>query len=105
MPRATRFEASHDTRVWTDHRRLDAASDATPSLGTDVRVAATLGAQHQPGGYRQHAARRDDRGHGCGWRAARAHLCVVGPRGALIDNDEVAAFVREYPDRLIGVAS
>src|SRR5213594_152493 len=28
-----------------------------------------------------------------------------GPRGALIDNDEVAAFVREYPDRLIGVAS
>jgi uncharacterized protein len=28
-----------------------------------------------------------------------------GPRGPLIDNDEVAAFVREYPDRLVGVAS
>jgi predicted TIM-barrel fold metal-dependent hydrolase len=28
-----------------------------------------------------------------------------GPRGPLIDNDEVAAFVRAYPDRLIGVAS
>jgi predicted TIM-barrel fold metal-dependent hydrolase len=27
------------------------------------------------------------------------------PRGPLIDNDEVAAFVREYPDRLVGVAS
>jgi predicted TIM-barrel fold metal-dependent hydrolase len=28
-----------------------------------------------------------------------------GPRGPLIDNDEVAALVREYPDRLVGVAS
>src|SRR5215472_13420523 len=28
-----------------------------------------------------------------------------GPRGPLIDNDEVAALVRERPDRLIGVAS
>jgi uncharacterized protein len=28
-----------------------------------------------------------------------------GPRGPLIDNDEVATFIREYPDRLIGVAS
>jgi uncharacterized protein len=28
-----------------------------------------------------------------------------GPRGPLIDNDEVAAFVREYPDRLRGVAA
>lgn len=28
-----------------------------------------------------------------------------GPRGPLIDNDEVAAFVREYPGRLRGVAS
>lgn len=28
-----------------------------------------------------------------------------GPQGELISNDEVASFVREYPDRLIGVAS
>ena len=28
-----------------------------------------------------------------------------GPHGPLIDNDEVAAFVREYPDRLVGVAA
>lgn len=28
-----------------------------------------------------------------------------GPRGPLIDNDEVAAFIREYPDRLLGIAS
>lgn len=28
-----------------------------------------------------------------------------GPQGALIDNDEVASFVRGYPDRLVGVAS
>jgi hypothetical protein len=28
-----------------------------------------------------------------------------GPQGALIDNDEVASFVRAHPDRLIGVAS
>ncbi len=28
-----------------------------------------------------------------------------GPRGPLIDNDEVASFVRRYPDRLVGVAS
>ena len=28
-----------------------------------------------------------------------------GPRGALIDNDEVAALVRAYPDRLVGIAS
>ena len=29
----------------------------------------------------------------------------TGPQGDLISNDEVAACVREYPDRLIGVAS
>jgi hypothetical protein len=29
----------------------------------------------------------------------------VGPRGPLIDNDEVAAFVRACPDRLVGIAS
>jgi hypothetical protein len=28
-----------------------------------------------------------------------------GPQGALIDNDEVASFVRSHPDRLVGVAS
>ncbi len=28
-----------------------------------------------------------------------------GPQGALIDNDEVASFVREHPGRLIGIAS
>ena len=28
-----------------------------------------------------------------------------GPQGALIDNDEVAAFVREHPGRLAGIAS
>jgi predicted TIM-barrel fold metal-dependent hydrolase len=29
----------------------------------------------------------------------------VGPRGALISNDEVAGFVREAPDRLVGIGS
>ncbi len=29
----------------------------------------------------------------------------VGPRGELVSNDEVAAFVREAPDRLVGVGS
>ena len=28
-----------------------------------------------------------------------------GPRGPLIDNDEVAAFIREYPDRLVQSAA
>ena len=28
-----------------------------------------------------------------------------GPRGALIDNDEVASFVGEHPGRLLGIAS
>jgi hypothetical protein len=28
-----------------------------------------------------------------------------GPQGALIDNDEVASFVREHPERLLGLAS
>jgi predicted TIM-barrel fold metal-dependent hydrolase len=28
-----------------------------------------------------------------------------GPQGALIDNDEVASFVRQHPSRLVGVAS
>jgi predicted TIM-barrel fold metal-dependent hydrolase len=28
-----------------------------------------------------------------------------GPRGPLIDNDEVAAFIRQYPGRLLGVAA
>ena len=28
-----------------------------------------------------------------------------GPRGPLIPNDQVAAFVRKYPDRLAGVAA
>jgi hypothetical protein len=28
-----------------------------------------------------------------------------GPRGPLVDNDEVAAFIRQYPGRLRGVAA
>ena len=28
-----------------------------------------------------------------------------GPKGALIDDDEVASFVSEHPDRLLGLAS
>ena len=33
-------------------------------------------------------------------------LCAWwGPHGALISNDEVAAFVRQYPNRFIGIAS
>lgn len=28
-----------------------------------------------------------------------------GPQGPLVGNDEVAAFVRQYPDRLVGIAS
>ena len=32
-------------------------------------------------------------------------LCVVGPQGPLISNDQLAAFVRAHPKRLVGVAS
>jgi uncharacterized protein len=37
----------------------------------------------------------------------RLGLCCAwwGPQGPLITNDQVAAFVRAYPDRLVGVAS
>jgi predicted TIM-barrel fold metal-dependent hydrolase len=37
----------------------------------------------------------------------RLGLCCAwwGPQGPLISNDQVAAFVRAYPDRLVGVAS
>ena len=42
----------------------------------------------------------DDAGVGVGLVAA-----WWGPQGALIDNDEVASFVRQHPDRLAGVAS
>ncbi|MEM7356376.1 MAG: amidohydrolase family protein, partial [Acidobacteriota bacterium] len=44
-----------------------------------------------------------------GMDAAGVRLGLVaawwGPQGPLIHNDEVAAFVKEYPDRLVGVAS
>ena len=40
---------------------------------------------------------------------AGVHLGLVcawwGPRGPLVSNDEVAGFVRQHPDRLVGVAS
>ncbi|MGB5104927.1 MAG: amidohydrolase family protein [Steroidobacteraceae bacterium] len=37
---------------------------------------------------------------------ARSLICAwVGPQGPLISNDEVAGFVREAPDRLVGVGS
>ena len=37
---------------------------------------------------------------------AKSLICAwVGPKGALISNDEVAGFVREAPDRLVGVGS
>src|SRR5262249_2766660 len=37
----------------------------------------------------------------------RLGLCCAwwGPHGPLLSNEEVAAFVRAYPDRLVGVAS
>lgn len=37
---------------------------------------------------------------------SRSLICAwVGPQGPLISNDEVAGFVREAPDRLVGVGS
>jgi hypothetical protein len=37
---------------------------------------------------------------------SRSLICAwVGPRGELISNDEVAGFVREAPDRLVGIGS
>jgi len=37
---------------------------------------------------------------------AKSLICAwVGPKGALISNDEVAGFMREAPDRLVGVGS
>lgn len=53
----------------------------------DVPLSVTLGAM-------------DEAGVGRGLVAA-----WWGPQGALIDNDEVASFVRQHPDRLVGVAS
>ena len=53
----------------------------------DVPLSMTIGAM-------------DEAGVGLGLVAA-----WWGPQGALIDNDEVASFVRQYPDRLVGVAS
>jgi hypothetical protein len=53
----------------------------------DVPLSMTLGAM-------------DEAGVGLGLVAA-----WWGPQGALIDNDEVASFVRQHPDRLVGVAS
>jgi predicted TIM-barrel fold metal-dependent hydrolase len=53
----------------------------------DVPLSVTLGAM-------------DEAGVGLGLVAA-----WWGPQGALIDNDEVASFVRQHPDRLVGVAS
>ncbi|MEW6531347.1 MAG: amidohydrolase family protein [Thermodesulfobacteriota bacterium] len=53
----------------------------------DIPLAATIGAMDQAG--------------------VRIGLVAAwwGPQGALIHNDEVASFVREYPQRLCGVAS
>ncbi len=66
-----------------DSLRRWARQDSIP----EIPLSATLGAMDQAG---------VDVGLLAAW---------WGPQGALIDNDEVASFVREYPRRLSGVAS
>ena len=58
-----------------------------PTPTTEIPVAFTIAAMDQAG---------IDRALISAW---------VGPRGAMISNDEVAAFVAQAPDRLIGVGS
>ncbi len=73
-------------RRWTRHDpRAPLQGDA--SALPDVPLSATLAAM-------------DQAGVGVGLVAA-----WWGPQGALIDNDEVAAFVAEHPGRLLGLAS
>jgi predicted TIM-barrel fold metal-dependent hydrolase len=71
-------------RRWT---RNEAFARAAPPADAGWPVSATLAAM-------------DDGG------IARSLISAwEGPRGTLISNDEVASFVREAPDRLIGVGS
>jgi hypothetical protein len=71
-------------RRWT---RGEAGSRLSAVENVDWPVAVTLAAMDEGG---------VDRSLISAW---------VGPRGSLISNDEVAAFVREAPDRLVGVGS
>lgn len=76
-PRLAAEPVFESLRRWVPHTRL---SDDVPLEDTIAAMDA--------GGVRV--------GLVCAW---------WGPRGPLIDNDEVASFVRRYPDRLVGVAS
>ncbi len=72
-------------RRWMRHARGPLQGDGLEAGG--VPLAATVGAMDQAG---------VDVGLVAAW---------WGPQGPLIDNDEVAAFVREHPKRLLGLAS
>jgi predicted TIM-barrel fold metal-dependent hydrolase len=61
---------------------------------------ASLAATSEPWPVGRTIASMDEAG------VTRTLICAwEGPRGSLISNDEVAAFVREAPDRLVGVGS
>jgi hypothetical protein len=70
--------------AWMQHPTASVSSSASDA---GVPLAATIEAM-DAGGVRL--------GLVCAW---------WGPCGPLIDNDEVAAFVRACPDRLVGIAS
>jgi len=68
-------------------RRWTRGDQRGEAIAADWPVAMTLGAMDEAG-------------------IAKSLICAwVGPRGALISNDEVAGFVREAPERLVGVGS
>ena len=78
----------HPTRRFVEQPMFDSLRRwMGPDARQDVPLALTIGAMDQAG---------VDVGLVAAW---------WGPQGALIDNDEVAAFVREHPQRLVGIAS
>jgi predicted TIM-barrel fold metal-dependent hydrolase len=78
----------HPTPRLLRHEMFDTLRRWTGGLpGGDVPLEATVAAMDEAG-------------------VARALICAwYGPEGELIGNDEVAGFVRRYPDRFVGVAS
>jgi uncharacterized protein len=79
----------HPTLRFAQHEMFESlrrwTSQSKPT--TDIPIEATIVAMDEAG---------VDRGLICAW---------YDPTGPLISNDEVASFVRRYPERLVGVAS
>ena len=89
MQHSTRSSPNEDRSIYASLRRWTRTTEATTERGTDDfrPIETAIAAMDQAG---------VQLGLLCAW---------WGPRGPIISNDEVAAHVKSYPDRFVGIAA